>query len=81
MQLIVLTSGVIRCLHFEDVDLRRLGELTIQRASHVEPASDGQWLANLSPVHGPQLGPFDTRSQALAAELRWLEQHWLSHSR
>ena len=35
------------------------------------------WLADLSPVNGPVLGPFDRRSEALAAELAWLEANWL----
>ena len=31
----------------------------------------------MKPVDGPVLGPFNMRSQALAAERRWLEKHWL----
>ena len=49
----------------------------IARASHVEPDPDGRWQADLRPVGGPVLGPFDRRSEALAAELAWLEAHWL----
>jgi hypothetical protein len=62
----------VKCLYGEELDLRQLGELSIHRASHVEPDARGQWLADLSPVGGPTLGPFGTRSEALAAEEAWL---------
>jgi hypothetical protein len=47
------------------------------RASHVEPDDRGRWLADLSPIGGPVLGPFDRRSEALEAEVTWLEENWL----
>ena len=77
MELIIGPSGAIRCIYSEELDLHQLGRLQIERGSHVEPTSDGQWTADLSPVGGPMLGPFPHRSDALAAELRWLEAHWL----
>jgi hypothetical protein len=77
MQLIISPAGVIRCLYSEELDLKRLGRLTITRGSHVEPDESGQWSADLAPVGGPRLGPFPKRSQALEAEQEWLEQHWL----
>jgi hypothetical protein len=77
MQLIVKSNGTIRCLYDETVDLSSLGCLTIQRGSHVEPDTTGRWLADLAPVDGPLLGPFDRRSEALAAEREWLERNWL----
>ena len=55
-----------------------VGELTIRRASHVEPDERGRWLADLTPVGGPVLGPFDRRGAALAAEQQWLNSHWLT---
>jgi hypothetical protein len=42
------------------------------RASFVEPTSDGQWTADMSPVNGPVLGPFKLRGDALKAETEWL---------
>ena len=81
MQLVITPDGELRCIYAEDIDLRSVGELTIRRASHVEPLPDGRWLADLSPVNGPLLGPFELRYDALAAEQLWLEQHWLSTSR
>ena len=77
MELVINSSGDIRCVYGEDVNLSELGRLSIQRGSHVEPTADGQWTADLSPVQGPQLGPFDCRTQALEAEVAWLNQYWL----
>ena len=72
MQLVIHVDGSVRCLYGEAIPLGELGNLTIRRASHVEPDANGQWLADLSPVAGPTLGPFATRSEALAAEEAWL---------
>jgi len=77
MILVIDRRGGMRCLYGEAIDLSRLGSLTIQRASHVEPDADGVWWAELLPVGGPRLGPFPRRSDALAAEQCWLEHHWL----
>ncbi|WP_207395329.1 hypothetical protein [Bremerella alba] len=65
---------------FAESSVHALGKLSISRGSHVEPNEEGQWFADLSPVGGPQLGPFGSRSNALTAEIRWLEEHWLSSS-
>jgi len=78
MQMVIDTQGVMRCLYDEIIDLSCLGPLTIQRASHVEPDGEGKWWADLSPVGGLRLGPFERRSQALDAERTWLEAQWLS---
>jgi len=34
-----------------------------------------QWWADLLPVDGPVLGPFDTNTEALDAEVVWLKEH------
>lgn len=81
MQLVISSTGTIRCLYDETLNLHTLGKLSISRGSHVEPNEDGQWFADLAPVGGPQLGPFSSRSAALTAEVRWLEEHWLSPSK
>jgi hypothetical protein len=78
MQIIIDTQGNGRCIYDETIPLAELGRIKIRRGSHVEPMSGGRWVANLSPVGGPTLGPFAFRSQALAAERRWLEKHWLN---
>lgn len=77
MQLLIDPHGHLRCLYEEALDLRTLGTLRIRRASQVEPDPHGCWWADLALVSGPRLGPFPRRSDALAAELDWLEQHWL----
>jgi hypothetical protein len=68
------------CVVYEDGlrGLLALGRATICRASHVEPTPDGQWTADLDPMAGPVLGPFETRTAALEAERDWLEQHFTS---
>jgi len=80
MELIIETSGQTRCIYSEEIDLTQLGSLTIRRGSHVEPDSHGRWFCDMSPVAGPMLGPFDSRSVALAAEVAWLSEHWLTPS-
>lgn len=77
MELLISPEATIRCLYDETLELAALGQPQIQRGSHVEPTTDGNWTADLSPVSGPLLGPFVRRSEALAAEVAWLEQHWL----
>jgi hypothetical protein len=77
MELVIERSGQARCVYGEDIDLIQLGELSSRRGSHVEPDSQGRWLCDLSPVSGPMLGSFTTRSEALAAEVAWLAEHWL----
>lgn len=78
MHLIVDPGGLVRAIYSEAIDLRVLGVPAIRRASHVEPGDDGRWTADLRPVGGPILGPYDRRGAALAAEVAWLEQHWLN---
>ena len=78
MELVVTTGGAVHCLYDETIDLHALGAVSILRASHVEPDIVGRWLADLTLVAGPMLGPFERRSAALAAEAAWLREHWLT---
>ncbi len=78
MQLVIQPDGSVRCVYSETLDLHALGNLNISRGSHVEPDPNGRWIADLSPVAGPRLGPFSKRSDALEAETEWLDHHWLS---
>jgi hypothetical protein len=77
VHLIIEPGGTIRCVYGEEINLSELGRPAISRASHVEPDRHGRWLADLSPVAGPVLGPFVCRGAALAAEQAWLEANWL----
>jgi len=78
MDLLVARDGTVRAIYAEEIDLGLLGSPSITRASHVEPDEQGCWSADLSPVKGPVLGPFDHRSDALQAEQSWLEANWLT---
>lgn len=77
MELLIESTGAVRCVFDEAIDLSQLGRLSIRRGSHVEPTSDGQWTADLTPVQGPLLGPFVTHTEALRAEVAWLQTNWL----
>lgn len=78
VQLVIEPGGAVRCIYSEVFDIATLGSPAISRASYVEPDQQGRWWADLSPVDGPVLGPFDCRSAALTAEQAWLETNWLS---
>jgi hypothetical protein len=78
MKLIIEPTGRVRALYSEEIALDALGRATIVRASTIEPDQDGRWHADLRLLPGPVLGPFDRRSEALAAEVAWLEEHWLA---
>ena len=77
VDLVIEPDGVVRMIYDDAINLRSIGDPAIRRGSHVEPTSDGRWNADLSPVGGPLLGPFDTRRHALTAEVAWLRKHWL----
>ena len=58
----------------EHADFLRTGKTTVRRVSNVEPAPQGGWTADMSPVDGPVLGPYPLRQQALDAEVEYLKQ-------
>jgi len=80
-EVVIASGGDARCLYAEWPDVMRLGrslgEVRVRRGGRVEPDGRGAWWADLSPVGGPALGPFPTRSEAVAAEVDWLGVHWL----
>jgi hypothetical protein len=80
MELLIRPGGEVRCVYGEAIDLHALGLPHITRASSVEPDEQGRWWADLSPAHGPRLGPFQQRTQALEAEQEWLSRNWLMAS-
>lgn len=78
MEMIVSPTGNVRFVYSDALAdlIRELGgEVRGGRASFVEPDEDWNWLVDLSPVSGPQLGPFKLRETALAVEREWLSQH------
>jgi hypothetical protein len=77
MQLVVEPDGKVRAIYSEEIPLEALGRPRICRASVVEPDGDGRWHADLRLLLGPVLGPFACRNEAVAAEVAWLEEHWL----
>ncbi len=77
MKIKVEPDGTVTHIYTEKLDLSKLGKATIKRASHVEPTKDNKWASDLSPVSGPVLGLFNKRSEALAAEVEWLEKNIL----
>ena len=81
MTLIVGPGGRARAIYSEEIGLDSLGPCVVTRASHVEPGADGLWHVDLSPVSGPALSGFSRRSEAVAAEVAWLERHWLTPRR
>lgn len=81
LNLTIRPDGSVTGLYSDALDFRALGaalgSLEIRRASHVEPTSDGRWTADMSPSGGGELGPFDTRAEALDAEVAWLRANVL----
>ena len=67
-------DGRILLVYDETIDVAALGVPAIRRASHVEPDDGGQWWADMRPSGGGLLGPFKSRSLALAAERAWLSR-------
>lgn len=74
--IIITADGNMRFIWADELsDLVQSGKPTITRASDVEPLPDGRWVADLGRVGGPVLGPFNKRIEALAAEVRWMEEN------
>jgi hypothetical protein len=80
MHKILIKDGQVRFVYSDELK-SLLEEGTAgapKRVSHVEPSiKDGKvsWTADLSPVQGPVLGPFDNREEALTAEVKWINEH------
>jgi hypothetical protein len=71
-----ISEGVVRGIYDDALaPILQLGKSRITRASHVEPTLDGAWTADMSPINGPILGPFSSRSAALEAEREFLNKH------
>ena len=78
MKIRINPGGTILSLYTEDVCLNNLGNIiTIKRASHVNANCLNQWEADMGVSGGPVLGPFSKRSEALEAEITWLNKNIL----
>ena len=53
--------------------LRDKFERTVDNITPSVPDPPPRWWADMLPMNGPVLGPFDTRSEALAAERVWID--------
>jgi hypothetical protein len=72
---IMIQAGRLIYVYGDELQfLASLGDVTIERASHVEPCGTG-WQADMAPVGGPVLGTWTTRAEALQAEVEYLTEH------
>ncbi len=78
--LMISQDGSVRMIYSELLEAYALGDVSIQRVSHVEPDEQGYWFADMHPIDGPKLGPYLARSAAIAAEVEWLRLYWLTTS-
>ena len=78
MILTITPTGTIQAVYSEALDLDALGHQSITpHISQVDPDEHGQWWADLGPVDGPVLGPFARKSEAVRAEVAWIEENVL----
>ena len=74
-KLVIDAAGTIEMIYSDDLrDLLKEGRAEIRRVSHVEPDAAGGWSADLALIGGPVLGSFETRAEALAAEVNCLNE-------
>lgn len=68
-----LKDGKVLAIYSDDLaDLAsKASHVEIRRASAVEPTPEGQWTATMT--DGTVLGPYRLRSEALTAEVAYLE--------
>lgn len=78
MKIKINPDGTAIMIYTEDINIADLGSVqSITRVSRVEPTSGNQWAADMGPIGGPVLGAFDKRSDALSAEINWIEENIL----
>ena len=74
MNVYVDADGLLMFIYDDELHaLQGLGNAQIARASHVEPTPLG-WTADMSPSGGGLLGPFAKRTEAIGAEVNWIER-------
>lgn len=87
MNIVIANGGELTFIYDDALaGLMAEGHAEVKRASHVEPVADGKgWEADMRPVmgdDGPVLRaadgqPFATRTQALAAEVAYINREVL----
>lgn len=83
VDVVILADGTVKFLYYDELKpLLDIGDVDVKRASHVDPEKlengELKWFADLAPVSGPKLGPFDTRNEAIDAEVVWLSVNYLN---
>lgn len=77
IDLVVEVGGKLKFIYNDELhELLSFGESKITRVSYVEPFGLC-WMADMAPVGGPILGPFDLRQEALDAEVAYIKKHVL----
>ncbi len=80
---LVVKAGRIKAIYDDALTALFDGaEVKVERASHVEPQFGlrsfvNGWYADMRPVDGPVMVGFNTRQEALDAEVRYINQHVL----
>ena len=76
---IAIENGGLEFICHDDLEaLLWEGNAKVRRVSHVEwknSENGNGWTADMSPVNGPELGPFVTRKEALNSEHEWLVEN------
>jgi hypothetical protein len=82
---ISIKSGIVRALYTDVVDFKKLGSVTVERASNVEydnhlqgwtvQLADGTFLSDAT--NSPPTGLWPTRQAALDAEVKYLQERVL----
>lgn len=72
-KIVIQSNGTISYIWSDDIDLSELGDVQVSRASHVEFNNKSKkWEAHT--VGGTFIGAFKKRSDAIAAEVKYLEE-------
>lgn len=80
------TAVVLRASHVVPTDIASRKLFNALRAPFADESKVAawtrtwkcKWQADLSPVNGPVLGPFDSRVDAIEAEIEWLNKNFLA---
>ena len=82
MEILITPDGNIRHIYSDELTgvFTEDGTVNTFRASHVEPAKNEGWTADMAPMGGPVLSGFKLRQEALDAETRWITNYLTGRS-